>query len=95
MIDFSIIFVITLLVAGVVNLFYEFKRDLMMYQQNSYRNERYMRWLSTSGDTTSLVRLLTYIAIMVMLVPQLSYVLLLCCADSAVHQCRQADSGAL
>ena len=80
MIDFSIIFVITLLVAGVVNLFYEFKRDLMMYQQNSYRNERYMRWLSTSGDTTSLVRLLTYIAIMVMLVPQLSYMFCCCVA---------------
>ena len=85
MIDFSIIFVITLLVAGVVNLFYEFKRDLMMYQQNSYRNERYMRWLSTSGDTTSLVRLLTYIAIMVMLVPQLSY--MFCCCVALIPLC--------
>lgn len=35
----------------------ELKRDLMMMQQNSYRNERYMRWLRSSGDTTSVVRL--------------------------------------
>lgn len=32
-------------------------RDLMMLQQNSYRNERYMRWLRESGDTTSMSRL--------------------------------------
>lgn len=36
----------------------EFKRVLMMMQQNSYRPERYMKWLSTSGDSTSIVRLL-------------------------------------
>ena len=36
----------------------ELKRDLMMMQQNSYRTERYMRWLRTSADTTSIVRLL-------------------------------------
>lgn len=35
----------------------EMRRDLMMLQQNSYRNERYMRWLRESGDTTSMPRL--------------------------------------
>ncbi len=35
----------------------ELKRDLMMFQQNSYRLERYRRWLGASGDTTSLWRL--------------------------------------
>lgn len=39
------------------NLAIELKRDLMMFQQNSYRAERYGRWLSTSGDSTSLWRL--------------------------------------
>ncbi len=38
---------------------YEFKRCLMMLQQNSYRNERYRRWLSTSEDTTSVRRLVS------------------------------------
>ena len=33
------------------------RRDLMMMQQNSYRIERYRRWLRTSADTTSWPRL--------------------------------------
>lgn len=41
-----------------LNLAAEFKRDLMMMQQNSYRPERYMRWLRTSADTTSIARML-------------------------------------
>lgn len=45
----------------------EYKRDLMILQQNSYRNERYMRWLRTSGDMTSYVRVLGYIAFLVMI----------------------------
>lgn len=35
----------------------ELRRDLMMLQQNSYRAERYRRWLSQSGDTTATMRL--------------------------------------
>ncbi len=67
--DLNTLFIFALLAAGVVNIFVEMKRDLMMLQQNSYRNERYSRWLSTSGDTTSVVRLLCYIAFMVMFIP--------------------------
>ena len=37
----------------------EFRRDLMMLQQNSYRNERYNRWLHASQDTTSAMRLVS------------------------------------
>ena len=44
-------------VVAIINLFLELKRDLMMLQQNSYRNERYMRWLKSSQDTTSMPRL--------------------------------------
>lgn len=36
----------------------EYQRCLMMLQQNSYRAGRYRRWLSQSGDTTSVARLL-------------------------------------
>ncbi|WP_289770377.1 UDP-N-acetylmuramoyl-tripeptide--D-alanyl-D-alanine ligase [uncultured Duncaniella sp.] len=39
--------------------FVEFRRDLMMLQQNSYRNERYSRWLRASQDTTSAMRLVS------------------------------------
>ncbi len=35
----------------------ELKRCLMMFQQNSYRNERYQRWLSQSKDSTSMPRI--------------------------------------
>lgn len=55
--------VVLLFITGLVNLALEFKRDLMMLQQNSYRSERYLGWLRTSGDTTSWVRLVTYLAL--------------------------------
>lgn len=42
----------------VILLFYEFRRDLMMFQQNSYRPERYLKWLRQSGDSTSYTRLI-------------------------------------
>jgi UDP-N-acetylmuramoyl-tripeptide--D-alanyl-D-alanine ligase len=48
-------------------LFLELRRDLMMFQQNSYRKERYMRWLQTSGDTTAISRLISYIILFCLL----------------------------
>lgn len=50
--------VIALLVAL---LAVELKRDLMMFQQNSYRPERYGRWLKESQDTTSYWRLCAFV----------------------------------
>lgn len=50
-------FYIVIAILAAVNVVFEFKRDLMMLQQNSYRNERYSKWLSTSRDTTSMWRL--------------------------------------
>lgn len=47
------------LVAALNCAVYELKRCLMMLQQNSYRNDRYNRWLSTSQDTTSARRLIS------------------------------------
>lgn len=51
-------------VVAIVNIYVELKRDLMMLQQNSYRNERYMKWLRVSGDTTSGIRLCGYAALL-------------------------------
>lgn len=56
-------------VAALASLLLELKRDLMMMQQNSYRNERYMRWLRTSGDTTSWLRLVALVAFFITLMP--------------------------
>jgi UDP-N-acetylmuramoyl-tripeptide--D-alanyl-D-alanine ligase len=54
-------------VLALINVCSELKRDLMMLQQNSYRNERYTRWLSTSKDTTSLWRICGLIILFVSL----------------------------
>lgn len=35
--------------AMAIALFFELRRDLMMLQQNSYRNSRYMQWLRESS----------------------------------------------
>ncbi len=58
-------YITCLLVA--VCLFFELRRDLMMLQQNSYRRERYTRWLNTSGDTTSVSRLLAVAVLFIIL----------------------------
>ncbi|MDE6396919.1 MAG: UDP-N-acetylmuramoyl-tripeptide--D-alanyl-D-alanine ligase, partial [Muribaculaceae bacterium] len=39
----------------------EFRRNLMMFQQNSYRPERYRRWYNNSGESTSFPCLLAII----------------------------------
>ena len=52
------------IVLAAICVVYEFRRQLMMLQQNSYRNERYRRWLSTSQDTTSTMRLCTGAVVM-------------------------------
>jgi UDP-N-acetylmuramoyl-tripeptide--D-alanyl-D-alanine ligase len=67
-------------VAGVASLLLEMKRDLMMMQQNSYRNERYMRWLRTSGDTTSSIRLAALIVFFFTLMPQVGFIAGIVCS---------------
>ncbi len=44
------------------------KRDLMMYQQNSYRPDRYRRWMREAGESTRTSRLVAMAVCMFMLV---------------------------
>lgn len=44
------------------------KRDLMMLQQNSNRNDRYLRWMKQSGDSTRISRLMAIIVAFTFLV---------------------------
>ncbi len=53
------------IVVMAVALVLELKRDLMMFQQNSYRNERYRRWLAESKDTTSTMRLIGLVVLFI------------------------------
>lgn len=57
MADLTIILYAAALLPAGFNIVMELRRDLMMLQQNSYRRERYMKWLSQSGDSTSMSRL--------------------------------------
>ena len=50
---FTLLAVVSIVLFGTV-----ITKDLQMLQQNSYRNERYTRWITSSGDTLSVRRLL-------------------------------------
>lgn len=60
----QIMSVVTLL-CSVSLAFVELRRCLMMLQQNSYRNERFMKWIRQSGDSTSTQRLLSIAVVLV------------------------------
>lgn len=57
-----------LAVATAADLAAVLKRDLMMLQLNSYRNERYARWFNQSGESTTPWRLAACIALFLTLV---------------------------
>jgi len=50
------------------------RRDLMMLQQNSYRNERYIRWFNTSKESSNFGRLGCCAALLALLVSNIPYV---------------------
>lgn len=54
--------------AAAADLWQVFARDLMMLQQNSYRNERYARWFQQSGESTNLGRIFCCVGLFMMLV---------------------------
>ena len=64
-----------MLVAGVADMFFVYSRDLMMLQQNSYRDERYMRWFSQSKESTTTFRLFSMIAFFLIVLGRIPAVL--------------------
>ncbi|MDE6269423.1 MAG: hypothetical protein K2M12_01035, partial [Muribaculaceae bacterium] len=60
-------------VGAILGTMYELRRDLMMLQQNSYYNKRYLNWLRESHDTTSGWRLAGLIVLFISIGPWLSY----------------------
>lgn len=50
-----------------------FSRDLMMLQQNSYRNERYTRWFSQSGESTNIGRIFCCIGLLFLMVHHIPF----------------------
>lgn len=55
-----------LLAVAVFGFVVMLKYDMQMMQQNSYRNERYMKWMKQSGETTSIARLVMYVCMPLM-----------------------------
>lgn len=64
---------IILSVCCIADLIVVLKRDLMMLQQNSYRNERYVRWFNQSNESTTPWRLGACIALFLLLVNHLPH----------------------
>lgn len=66
--DITVLTGCVLLAATLIYMIPVFRRDLMMLQQNSYRNERYTRWANQNSDGTAIFRLFTFVAIGLILV---------------------------
>lgn len=49
------------------------KRDLMMLQQNSYMNDRYIRWFNQSGESTNYIRIGACISLLLCLVNNIPF----------------------
>ena len=63
-----------LTVAAAADLWMVFSRDLMMLQQNSYRNERYTRWFNQTGESTSLGRIFCCIGLLFLLIHHIPFI---------------------
>lgn len=61
--DIFAILTIILTIVAIAQLAIVFKQDMQMMQQNSYMNDRYFKWLKMSGDTSSIERLSTIVAV--------------------------------
>lgn len=64
---------IVLLVVAVLSLHCNLRRDLMMLQQNSYMNNRYVSWFNQSGESTNYIRIGACIALFLCLVTHIPF----------------------
>ena len=60
MMSFEYIVSVVYFLAMLILLCAVVKRDLQMLQQNSYRNERLWRWIKTSSEYMSTLRILNF-----------------------------------
>lgn len=64
---------IALICVSAIALLIVYKRDLLMLQLNSYRNERYVRWFNNSNESTTTNRILCCVALFAILVRQFPF----------------------
>lgn len=78
--NLSLIIAITLIIFASAATLMSLRRDLMMFQQNSYRPERYFRWARQSNETTSFMRLFTLAALFFVLIQRFPFIISGACA---------------
>lgn len=64
---------IALFAVSIPALFCNMRRDLMMLQQNSYMNDRYVRWFNQSSESTNYIRIGACIALFLCLVRHIPF----------------------
>ena len=75
-IDLLFFFTVTLCFVSSLSLIMVLRRDLMMLQQNSYRKDRYVKWINSSGETTTFRRIFTIISLFLLLAfPRLTLII--------------------
>lgn len=62
-----------LIIVSITDLGMVMRRELMMFQQNSYRPDRYIRWFKAAGESTSTGRLGALIALLFLLVHHIPF----------------------
>ena len=82
-------FSISILTICGIYMLYNFKHDLQMLQQNSYRIDRYWKWLNRSGDISSATRLVNvgvlFLLFSTLLTPAINAMIAACvCAGQAI-----------
>lgn len=71
--EFITYFSILLILVAATDLGLVCRRELMMFQQNSYRADRYIRWFKMAGESTSFSRLGSLIALLFLMVHHIPY----------------------
>lgn len=72
--DIIISLTILLILVAITDLGMVMRRELMMFQQNSYRPDRYIRWFKMAGESTSFSRLGTLIVLLLLLVYHIPFI---------------------
>lgn len=71
--NIELILAIILLLTSVACMYFVYKRDLLMLQLNSYRDERYIRWFKQSNESVSFIRMACCIALFALLVHTMNF----------------------
>ena len=73
----TLVLLIIVMVVLAADTWFVYSRDMMMLQQNSYRNERYVRWFNQAKESTSTGRLFDLVAMFVLLLTNLPQVIVI------------------